>query len=350
MSPTPRKFAPSVARKAAPGRAGEKPAAKVSGSRKPAPRKGPVRKAPQKPSKKAAAKKPAARKPAKAPARKAPKKPAKAKPAPRKEPPKPVKKPAPAPNAAPPKPGAAKAAPPKPAPPKPAPPKPAPPKPAPPKPAPPRPAPPKPAPPNPSAAKTKTATRPRPVVAPELSRNPISGRPALGAVMRDPLNPPPPPRPIEVASAPRAPLPPPKGGKKLVGPPPPGPRPVTRPVRRPDAPELPLDAMPLSDEKVQLRRWYIGAQMPSPMEGFLEPLRVRTEDDGSGMVVFECSASSLRFTLTIPAATRGEKKGVKDQQDEGDDPICPRHQPMLRLSRVGPSLLCLLCGVRYGRL
>jgi hypothetical protein len=89
--------------------------------------------------------------------------------------------------------------------------------------------------------------------------------------------------------------------------------------------------------------------MPSPMGGFLELLRVRTEDDGTGTVIFECSASSLRFALRIPAATRNEKAGIKEQQEAGDDPVCPRHQPPLKLQRVGPVLMCHLCGVRYGK-
>ena len=134
-----------------------------------------------------------------------------------------------------------------------------------------------------------------------------------------------------------------------MGPPPPGPKPIAKPQVRPRAPEMLWDALPLPDEKVQLRRYYQGAQMPSPMGGFLEPLRVRPEEDGSGSVHFECSASSLRFSLVVPGASRGEKKQVKDQQDAGKDPACPRHEPLLRLNRVGPILLCSLCGVKYGR-
>jgi hypothetical protein len=114
-------------------------------------------------------------------------------------------------------------------------------------------------------------------------------------------------------------------------------------------PEPILEAIPLPDEKTQLRRYYVGAQMPSPMDGFLEPLRVRSEDDGSGTVVFECSASSLRFALSIPAATRAEKARIKELQDAGEDPMCPRHQPVIKLNRIGQSLICPLCGVRYGR-
>ncbi|MSR36883.1 MAG: hypothetical protein EXR95_09655 [Gemmatimonadetes bacterium] len=156
-----------------------------------------------------------------------------------------------------------------------------------------------------------------------------------------------PPRATE-PPVPRVPLPPPRGGKPLKGPPPPGPAPIQR-AATPVATEAILEAMPLPDEKVQLRRYYMRAQMPSPMEGFLEPLRVRSEDDGSGFVIFECSASSLRFSLAIPAASRGEKKGVKDQKEAGEDPFCPRHEPPLKLNRVGQNLICPLCGVRYGR-
>jgi hypothetical protein len=128
--------------------------------------------------------------------------------------------------------------------------------------------------------------------------------------------------------------------KPLAGAPPPGPR--------PGVPPDPLwDAIAFPDAKAQLRLWYHTAQIPSPMGGFLEPLRVRSNDDGSGAVIFECSASSLRFALAVPPATRGEKKKVKKVHDEGEDPNCPRHNPHQRLNRVGPYLVCPLCGVRY---
>jgi len=120
--------------------------------------------------------------------------------------------------------------------------------------------------------------------------------------------------------------------------------------QRPGVPPDPLwDAISLTDIKVRLRLWYQTAQMPSPMSGFLEPLRVRSNGDGSGTAIFECSSSSLRFALEIPAATRGDKKKVKKVQDEGRDPNCPRHDSHQRLNRVGPNLVCPLCGVRYGK-
>ena len=149
---------------------------------------------------------------------------------------------------------------------------------------------------------------------------------------------------VRAPSQPGSPSPPSPRAKLLVGAPPPGPRPVPLPGVPPD----PLwDAIALPDAKVHLRLWYHTVQMPSPMGGFLESLRVRSNDDGSGTVIFECSASSLRFALAIPSATRGEKKKVQKFHDEGEDPNCPRHDPYQRLNRVGPYLVCPLCGVRY---
>lgn len=102
--------------------------------------------------------------------------------------------------------------------------------------------------------------------------------------------------------------------------------------------------------KALLKIYYEGGRMPSPMGGFLEPLRVRPEDDGTGTALFECSASSLRFSLPIPKATRAERKKVKEQQEERLDPTCPRHDdPPRSLQRVGDHLVCPACGVRYGR-
>lgn len=102
--------------------------------------------------------------------------------------------------------------------------------------------------------------------------------------------------------------------------------------------------------KALLAKYYEGLRLASPMGGFLEPLRVRPEEDGSGTALFECSTSSLRFSLAIPKATRTERKKVKDAQDAGEDPDCPRHDdPPRRLQRVGNHLVCPSCGVRYGR-
>ena len=85
------------------------------------------------------------------------------------------------------------------------------------------------------------------------------------------------------------------------------------------------------------------------MGGFLEPLRVRVEKDGSGTALFECSASSLRFELRLPKASTTERKKVKEAQDEGIEPDCPRHPSGTRLQRVDRYMVCPLCGVRFGR-
>lgn len=102
--------------------------------------------------------------------------------------------------------------------------------------------------------------------------------------------------------------------------------------------------------KALLETYYRGGRLPSPMGGFLELLGVRHEADGSGTVLFECSASSLRYELRVPRATRAERERVKAAQDAGEPPLCPRHvDPMRRLQRVDRHLACPLCGVRYGK-
>ena len=104
------------------------------------------------------------------------------------------------------------------------------------------------------------------------------------------------------------------------------------------------------EAKPLLQRYYEGNRLRSPMGGFLEPLRVRPEDDGTGTVLFECSTSSLRFSLAVPKATRTERKKVKEQQEDDLEPTCPRHDdPPRALQRVGDHLVCPACGVRYGR-
>jgi hypothetical protein len=108
--------------------------------------------------------------------------------------------------------------------------------------------------------------------------------------------------------------------------------------------------IPLDEGVKELRRqYYAGSRLESPMGGFLEPLRVRVENDGSGTALFECSASSLRFELRLPRATTTERKKVRDAQEDGLEPDCPRHPAGTRLQRVGSYLVCPRCGVRFGR-
>lgn len=85
------------------------------------------------------------------------------------------------------------------------------------------------------------------------------------------------------------------------------------------------------------------------MGGFLDPLRVRSESDGSGTVLFECSASSLRYELRVPKASRDEKAAVKAAQKADEPVVCPRCEPARRLRRSGTHLVCPRCGVRYGK-
>jgi hypothetical protein len=119
-------------------------------------------------------------------------------------------------------------------------------------------------------------------------------------------------------------------------------------TREPERPDASGEAAPLPQPRKYLARFYVGRRLPSPMGGFLEPLRVRTAEDGSGTAFFECSASSLRYQLAVPGATRTERAQVKAQQTEGEDPTCPRHGPEQRLQRSRHGLVCPACGVSYG--
>lgn len=109
------------------------------------------------------------------------------------------------------------------------------------------------------------------------------------------------------------------------------------------------EGIPL-DGKDYLKAYYANLRLESPMGGILHELRVRPEADGSGTVLFECSDSSLRYELQIPKATRRDREKVREQQDDGRDPVCPRHvEPLEKLQRTGDTLVCPRCGVRYGK-
>ncbi len=108
-------------------------------------------------------------------------------------------------------------------------------------------------------------------------------------------------------------------------------------------------ALPAKDEETLRQLYYAGSQLPSPMGGFLEVLHVQPEEDGSGTVIFECLSSSLRFRLPLKAATRTERKKVRDRMNAGLDPECPRHEAGLHLQRVGRNFICSACGVRYAK-
>ena len=98
-----------------------------------------------------------------------------------------------------------------------------------------------------------------------------------------------------------------------------------------------------------LKEYYAGQRMESPNGGFLILLGIRPQEGGKAVGVFECSASSLRYEIVIPKATRTERKKVTDVLQQDGDPDCPRHGPDFRLARAGKNLVCSRCGVAYAR-
>jgi ribosomal protein S27AE len=98
-----------------------------------------------------------------------------------------------------------------------------------------------------------------------------------------------------------------------------------------------------------LKEYYAGQRMESPNGGFLILLGIRPQEGGTAVGVFECSASSLRYEILIPKATRTERKKVRDVLQQDGDPDCPRHGPDFRLARAGKNLVCSRCGVAYAR-
>jgi hypothetical protein len=105
----------------------------------------------------------------------------------------------------------------------------------------------------------------------------------------------------------------------------------------------------LPKSKKLLERYYAGKRLESPLGGNLDILGIRESDRGTGRVLMECNASSLRYVLIIPKATRTEKTKIKEILAAGDDPSCPRHSPDQRLSKSGKDWVCALCGVSYGK-
>ena len=98
-----------------------------------------------------------------------------------------------------------------------------------------------------------------------------------------------------------------------------------------------------------LKEYYAGQRMESPNGGLLILLGIRPQEGGKAVGVFECSASSLRYEIVIPKATRTERKKVRDVLQQDGDPDCPRHGPDFRLARAGKNLVCSRCGVAYAR-
>jgi hypothetical protein len=109
------------------------------------------------------------------------------------------------------------------------------------------------------------------------------------------------------------------------------------------------DALQLDNEKDLLKAYYAGQRIESPNGGFLMLLGIRAVEGGSAVAIFECSASSLRYEVEIPKATRTERKKVREVLDAGDDPDCPRHGTGQRLVRAGKDLVCTACGIAYAK-
>ncbi len=108
------------------------------------------------------------------------------------------------------------------------------------------------------------------------------------------------------------------------------------------------ERLTLPDQDSLLRLYYEGGRLPSQSGGFLMVLGVRHEDEGSGSILLECTTSSLRYQMSVPKATRSERKKVRAMIDEGSDPKCPRHQGQF-LVRIRHDLACANCGVRYAK-
>jgi len=104
----------------------------------------------------------------------------------------------------------------------------------------------------------------------------------------------------------------------------------------------------LPDQDGLLRLYYQGGRLPSPSGGLLMVLGVHPELEGSGSVLLECTTSSLQYRMSVPKATRAERKKVRDLIDEGGDPKCPRHEGQ-RLTRTRHDFACPKCGVRYAK-
>lgn len=105
----------------------------------------------------------------------------------------------------------------------------------------------------------------------------------------------------------------------------------------------------LAEAKKMERLFCSGRQVPSPMGGFLVPLGVKSEGDGTSTVLLECQSSSLRYQLPIRKATRTERSKVKDQIEEGLDPLCPRGEEGPSLTRRGNDWYCPRCNIKFGR-
>lgn len=124
---------------------------------------------------------------------------------------------------------------------------------------------------------------------------------------------------------------------------------MTRTATPEPQPGSPGNPIPLPRDKKLLQKYYAGERLSSPMGGQLDILGVREGDRGTGRVMMECNASSLRYVMVIPRATTAEKAEVRKVAEKGDDPHCPRHGPRQPLSKSGKEWVCHLCAIPFGK-
>ena len=92
--------------------------------------------------------------------------------------------------------------------------------------------------------------------------------------------------------------------------------------------------------------YYEDSRLPSPAGGVFQVLRVKSEDNGSGVLILECGSSSLRYVLKVPKAKRAEKRDIQAEAKKGGELWCPRHS-LQPLNRVADKYVCRKCGVTY---
>lgn len=109
------------------------------------------------------------------------------------------------------------------------------------------------------------------------------------------------------------------------------------------------EALPLKESTALTKQFYAGARMESPLGGKLELLGFQGLPDGSARLFFECTASSLRFEMTVSKGTRRDREKIKEQVANGEDPVCPRCFGRYPLDRVGQKMRCSHCGVAFGK-
>lgn len=116
--------------------------------------------------------------------------------------------------------------------------------------------------------------------------------------------------------------------------------------RRRDAMVKPSPPLEKTDP---LGAYLAGQMVPCPVGcgGFSEIVRVGTLGNGAGEVWFECLSCAQRRQFTLNKASRAENADVARAEEEGREPLCPRHSVLVGLRRRGRQFVCPACGVVY---